>query len=87
VHGTRVRSGSFIKGKSGAKGAGTTVVFDMILMEDINESGKISTLQVIGISNSLPPPFVDPPFVSVPDAHTHTHSLSLSAVALAPSQP
>ena len=53
MHGTRVRSGSFIKGKSGAKGAGKTVVFDMILMEDINESCKISTLQFIRISNAL----------------------------------
>ena len=45
VHGTRVRSGSFIKGKTGAKGAGKTVVFDMILMEDISEAAVMDNIE------------------------------------------
>ena len=45
MHGTRPRGGSFIKGKVGAKGAGKTVVFDMILMEDISEAAVMDNIE------------------------------------------
>lgn len=61
-----LRSGSFIKGRAGSKGAGTTAVYDMVLLDAQTEAAVLANLETLFANDTIycepDPPHPSPPY-------------------------